>query len=168
MTRLCDALARFIDLVLIGGGSLVCAVVLANVTARYLLHFDLAWIDEFGETVFVWLTFFGGARAVRSHAHLAVIEFIERVPPALGRFLFVGLWTLTAAMLVGMVWFGAGIALANMSQSMSVTGWPVGIVYWAMPAGSVLALIFVVEQIFAGDDFRVLVAAAYSVVEEEA
>jgi TRAP-type C4-dicarboxylate transport system permease small subunit len=153
---------------LIGGGALVCAVVLANVAARYLLHFDLAWIDEFGETIFVWLTFFGGARAVRSHAHLAVIEFIERAPPRMGRFLFVVLWTLTAAILAGMVWFGANIAMANMHQSMSVTGWPVGLVYWAMPVGSALALLFVIEQILAGDDFRTVVAAAYSLLEEKA
>ena len=32
---------------------------------------------------------------------------------------------------------------------MSVTGWPVGIVYWALPVGSLLALLFVVEQLLA-------------------
>jgi TRAP-type C4-dicarboxylate transport system permease small subunit len=76
------------------------------------------------------------------------------------------LWALTLIMLAGLVWFGSGIAIANMNQFMSVTGWPVGVVYWAMPLGSAVALIFVLEQIIRGDDFRALVAASYSVVEE--
>jgi TRAP-type C4-dicarboxylate transport system permease small subunit len=165
LTRFCDALARTLDWLLVAGGAVVCAVVLVNVAARYLLDFDLAWVNEFGETVFVWLTFFGGARAVRSYSHLAVVEGVEYIPPALGRLLFLVLWLLTAAMLAGLVWFGIGIAMANMAQRMSVTGWPVGLVYWAMPVGSLLAIVFVVEQILRGDDFRSLVAASYPSVE---
>jgi TRAP-type C4-dicarboxylate transport system permease small subunit len=162
-----DALVRVIDLFLVVGGAVVCAVVLANVVARYLLDFDLAWVNEFGETVFVWLSFFGGARAVRTHAHLAVIEFVERIPAPYNRALFVVLWLLTAAMLILLVWIGVQIALANMDQHMSVTGWPVAAVYWAVPVGSLLALAFVVEQIVDGTDFAAVVAAAYTMMSED-
>jgi TRAP-type C4-dicarboxylate transport system permease small subunit len=162
-----DALVRLIDLVIIAGAAVVSAVVLANVVARYLLDFDLAWVNEFGETVFVWLSFFGGARAVRSHAHLAVIEFVERIPAPYSRALFVALWLLTAAILTLLVWVGAQIALANMDQHMSVTGWPVAAVYWAVPVGSLLALAFVLEQIVAGTDFADVVAAAYTMLSKD-
>ena len=162
-----DALVRVIDLAIIAGAAVVCAVVLANVVARYLLDFDLAWVNEFGETVFVWLSFFGGARAVRSHAHLAVIEFVERIPAPYSRALFLVLWLLTAAMLLLLVWVGAQIALANMDQHMSVTGWPVAAVYWAVPVGSLLALAFVIEQIVDGTDFADVVAAAYTMMSED-
>jgi TRAP-type C4-dicarboxylate transport system permease small subunit len=53
-----------------------------------------------------------------------------------------------------MAWYGAQISLSNMSQRMSVTGWPVGVLYWAMPVGAVLMLVFVVEQILSGKTFR--------------
>jgi TRAP-type C4-dicarboxylate transport system permease small subunit len=159
-------LARWLDWLLVGGGAIVCAVVLGNVAARYLLDFDLAWVNEFGETVFVWLTFVGGARAVRSYSHLAVVEFVEYIPVAVGRVLFVLLWLFTMAMLAGLVWFGIGIALSNMDQRMSVTGWPVAVVYWAMPAGSLLAIVFILEQLLRGDDFRALVAASYPSVKD--
>lgn len=167
MKAVLDRVLRLIDLVLIAGGSVVCTVVFVNVVARYLLNVDLAWVNEFGETLFVWLSFLGAARAVRSHAHLAVIEFVERIPAPFNRALFVGLWSLTAAMLIGLVWVGAHIALLNMEQTMSVTGWPVGVIYWAMPAGSFLALLFVIEQIVAGEDFSDVVAAAYTTMSED-
>jgi TRAP-type C4-dicarboxylate transport system permease small subunit len=167
LSALGDTLVRVIDLVVIAGAAIVCGVVLANVVARYLLDFDLAWVNEFGETVFVWLSFFGGARAVRSHAHLAVIEFVERIPAPYSRVLFVVLWLLTAAILTLLVWVGTQIALANMDQHMSVTGWPVAAVYWAVPVGSLLALAFVVEQIVAGTDFADVVAAAYTMLSKD-
>lgn len=167
VTRLCDLLTKAIDLTLVCGGLFVCAFVFTNVLVRYLMALDLAWVNEVGETLFVWLTFLGGARAVRSHAHLMVIEFVERMPAGFSRLLFTILALLTIAILIGLVWFGAGIAITNMDQTMSVTGWPVGVMYWAMPVGSALAAIFVVEQILRGDDFRTVAAAAFSLGEEE-
>jgi TRAP-type C4-dicarboxylate transport system permease small subunit len=149
-----DALERALDWTLIGGGGIVCAVVLINVIARYVLNVSLAWVNEFGETVFVWLTFLGSAKAVRRFGHLAVLELVDALPPRLSRALFVVLWALTAVILVTMIWYGAQISLSNMTQRMSVTGWPVGVLYWAMPVGGVLMLVFVIEQILSGKSFR--------------
>lgn len=167
VTRICDAFTRIIDIALICGGAFVCAFVFINVLARYFFDFDLAWVNEVGSTLFVWLTFLGGARAVRSHAHLLVIEFVERIPASFSRLLFAALGLLTISILAGLVWFGAGIAITNMEQTMSVTGWPVGVLYWAMPVGSALAAFFVVEQILRGDDFRTVATAAFALSEEE-
>ena len=154
MTRTLNALERGLDWALIVGGGVVCAVVLINVIARYILNLSLAWVNEFGETVFVWLTFLGSAKAVRRFAHLAVLEFVDALPPRLSRALFVLLWSVTAAVLVSMAWYGAQLAISNMSQRMSVTGWPVGVLYWAMPVGALLMLVFVVEQILSGKSFH--------------
>jgi TRAP-type C4-dicarboxylate transport system permease small subunit len=154
VTRTLNALERGLDWALIVGGGVVCAVVLINVIARYILNLSLAWVNEFGETVFVWLTFLGSAKAVRRFAHLAVLEFVDALPPRLSRALFVLLWSVTAAVLVSMAWYGAQLAISNMSQRMSVTGWPVGWLYWAAPVGAVLMLVFVVEQVLSGKSFR--------------
>jgi TRAP-type C4-dicarboxylate transport system permease small subunit len=149
-----DALERSIDGALVVGGAIVCGVVLINVIARYLLNISLAWVNEFGETVFVWLTFLGSAKAVRRFAHLAVLEFVDAMPPRVSRALFVLLWGLTAVILATMFWYGVQLSGASMSQRMSVTGWPVGLLYWAMPVGAVLMLVFVIEQILSGKSFR--------------
>lgn len=154
MGRSLNGLERAIDWALIGGGGIVCMVVLINVIARYVLNVSLAWVNEFGEMVFVWLTFLGSAKAVRRFGHLAVLEFVDALPPRLSRALFIALWALTAVILVTMIWYGAQISMSNMTQRMSVTGWPVGVLYWAMPVGAVLMLVFVVEQILSGKSFR--------------
>ena len=159
MTAPLHRLAVAIDALVVIGGAFVCAVVFANVIARYVFDLGVAWVNEVGETVFVWLTFLAGATALRCYGHLAVVEFVERLPRAASRALFVALWLLTAAILLGMIWFGASLAQEQMRQTMSATGWPVGIVYWAMPVGASLALIFALEQILAGHDFRHVAAA---------
>lgn len=154
MTRPLNALERGLDWALVVGGGIVCAVVLINVIARYVLNLSLAWVNEFGELVFVWLTFLGSAKAVRRFAHLAVLEFVHALPPRLSRVLFVLLWVVTAAVLLTMAWYGTQLALSSMAQRMSVTGWPVGWMYWAAPVGAVLMLVFVIEQILSGKSFR--------------
>ena len=168
MTPPLDRLARTIDAIVIAGGSVVCVVVFMNVIARYVFDFGVAWVNEVGETIFVWLTFLAGATAVRRYGHLAVIEIAERLPRAINRALFVALWLLTAAILLGMIWFGASLAQEQMRQTMSATGWPVGIVYWAMPVGSLLALAFALEQILAGDDFTTMAEAGRVEIDSEA
>ena len=160
-------LTRAIDAIVISGGGVVCAVVLGNVIARYVFDFGVASVNEVGETIFVWLTFLAGATAVRRYGHLGVIEIVETLPRGLNRFVFVAMWVLTAAILVGLIWFGASLAQEQMQQTMSVTGWPVGIVYWAMPVGCALSLVFVIEQILAGDDFATMAQAGRSALELE-
>lgn len=163
-----DRLARTIDVLVIGGGAFVCAVVLANVIARYVFDFGVAWVNEVGETIFVWLTFLAGATAVRRYGHLAVIEIVERLPRAINRAIFVTLWLLTAVILLGLIWFGASLSQEQMRQTMSATGWPVGIIYWAMPIGSLFALAFTIEQILAGHDFTTMAAAGRVESDSEA
>jgi TRAP-type C4-dicarboxylate transport system permease small subunit len=168
MTPLLDRLTRAIDALVIAGGAIVCLIVFMNVIARYVFDFGVAWVNEVGETVFVWLTFLAGATAVRRYGHLAVIEFAERLPRRLNRALFIALWLLTATILLGLIWYGASLSQEQMRQTMSATGWPVGIVYWAMPVGSLLAVVFVVEQILAGHDFTTMAEAGRVEIDSEA
>jgi TRAP-type transport system small permease protein len=160
VTRLCTIAAHAIDAVLILGGAVVCLFVFGNVIARYVLNFDLAWVNEVGEAVFVWLTFLGGARAVRSMGHLAVLEFVEGLPQPLNRLLYAGMSALVAAILVLLIVYGALISIENMSQTMSVTRLPMGLVYWAAPVGSALALLFVAEHLANRADFAMAGAAS--------
>lgn len=154
MKRFCNVIARTIDASLVLGGAVVCISVFSNVISRYVLNFDLAWVNEAGEAIFVWLTFLGGARAVRSMGHLSVLEFVENLPQPLNRLLYGGMSLLICGILLLIIVFGASVSIENMSQSMSVTRLPMGIVYWAAPVGSALGLLFVVEQLLNRCDFR--------------
>jgi TRAP-type transport system small permease protein len=159
MTRLCDLTMRLIDGVLVLGGGFVCLFVFVNVLARYLLNIDLAWVNEVGETIFVWLTFLGAARAVRTHAHLAVLEFVEHLPRGVSVVLFGALSVATTGILGLLAFYGASVAMENMSQTMSVTRLPVGVIYWAAPAGALLSMLFVIEHVVLKTDFAMAGAA---------
>jgi TRAP-type C4-dicarboxylate transport system permease small subunit len=50
---------------------------MANVIARYVFNISLAWVNEMGEFVLLWLTFLGGARAIQLGAHLSITEVVD-------------------------------------------------------------------------------------------
>jgi TRAP-type C4-dicarboxylate transport system permease small subunit len=106
-------------------------VMFANVAARAVLNTDIAWNTEFGEFVLLWATFLGGASAM---------------PRVLGHVTELGTRVGVIAILGLLIWHGVGITNSTMSQEMTVLHWPMGVQYLAMPAGSALALVFVLYE----------------------
>lgn len=134
-------------------------VMFANVAARVALNSDIAWNTEFGEFVLLWATFLGGASAARRGAHMRITEFVDAMPPAIGR----GVELATRVGVIGLlgllIWYGLSISERTMSQEMTVLHWPIGVQYLAMPVGSALALVFVIYE-------TVLLAAGKPIPQE--
>jgi TRAP-type C4-dicarboxylate transport system permease small subunit len=150
--RSCALLGRALDWFLILGGGGVTVVVLANVVARYIFNLSLAWTNEMGEFVLLWLTFLGGARAVQLGAHLSITELVEAAGPRLRRALGWIAEVTAAAVLLGMLFWGAALSREMMGQTLSVTYIPMGLAYASMPVGSVLGLVFIARRLLMGPE----------------
>ncbi len=146
----CALLGRALDLFLVIGGGGLTAVVMANVIARYVFNISLAWVNEMGEFVLLWLTFLGGARAVQLGAHLAITELVDAAGPALKRVLFWIAELTAAAVLLAMLVWGFALSRQMMGQTLSVTYIPMGLAYASMPVGSVFGLIFIARRLILG------------------
>jgi TRAP-type C4-dicarboxylate transport system permease small subunit len=150
--RLCAGLGRALDLFLILGGGGLTVVVMANVVARYVFNISLAWVNEMGEFVLLWLTFLGGARAIQLGAHLAITELVDAAGPGLRRMLgWIAELTAAAVLLAFLVW-GAALSAQMMNQTLSVTYIPMGLAYVSMPVGSVLGLLFILRRLILGPE----------------
>jgi tripartite ATP-independent transporter DctM subunit len=62
-------------------------ILLAGVTARYLLHDPITWSDELASTLFLWLAMLGAVVAFHRGGHMRMTAFISSASPAKRAFL---------------------------------------------------------------------------------
>ncbi|MDB5749801.1 MAG: C4-dicarboxylate transporter [Ramlibacter sp.] len=151
-------IVRFLDglylaCIWISGLALVvmCMIIPMGVFARYVLGFGAQWPEPVAILMMVVFTFFGAAAAYRAGAHIAVSMLTDRLPAALEKACagLVHLAMLAASGFV-LVW-GMKLVQGTMGQTISELPWlPVGITYLALPLGSLVTLLFVLEHMVFG------------------
>lgn len=151
IVRLLDGL--YLACIWISGIALVvmCVVIPLGVVARYVFGFGAQWPEPIAILMMVVFTFFGAAAAYRAGAHIAVQMLTDRLPRAPQRACawFVHLAMLAVCLFV-VVW-GLKLVLGTMGQTISELPWlPVGVTYLALPVGSLLTLLFVLEHMVFG------------------
>jgi TRAP-type C4-dicarboxylate transport system permease small subunit len=151
VVRLLDAL--YLACIWISGIALLvmCLIIPIGVVARYVFGFGAQWPEPIAILMMVVFTFFGAAAAYRAGAHIAVQMLTDRLPAPLQRAcaLFVHLSMLAASAFVA-IW-GFELVQAMMGQTISELPWlPVGVTYLALPLGSLVTLLFVLEHMVVG------------------
>ncbi|WP_324716128.1 TRAP transporter small permease [Carboxydochorda subterranea] len=119
----------------------------ANVVVRYLTTSSLAFSEELLINLFVWLSLFGAAIAVRRKAHAAVTMLVDRLPapfrPAV-RVAAYGLSLLATGLMVMQGW-----ALVSYQRAMGVETYSMSLPMWwfslGIPVGGVVIAIRIVE-----------------------
>ncbi len=149
--RALDAL--YLACIWIAGVALMvmCLVIPLGVVARYAFGFGAQWPEPIAILMMVVFTFFGAAAAYRAGAHIAVQMLTDRLPPPAQRACawFVHLAMLAASGFV-VIW-GFRLVQGMMGQTISELPWlPVGVTYLALPLGSLVTLLFVIEHMVFG------------------
>lgn len=122
-----------------------------GVFTRYMLGTGSQWPEPIAILLMMLFTFIGAAAAYRAGAHIAVTMLTDALPRPLqraGEWLVHGLMILICLFVAG---YGTQLCLATMGQSIAELPWlPVGFTYAAIPIGSLLTLLFVVEHLVFG------------------
>ncbi|NNU45427.1 TRAP transporter small permease subunit [Ramlibacter sp. B156] len=129
----------------------MCLVIPLGVFARYVLGFGAQWPEPIAILMMVLFTFFGAAAAYRAGAHIAVQMLTDRMPAVLRRacagFVHLAMLAVSVFVLV----YGFKLVQGTMGQTLSELPWlPVGITYLALPLGSLVTLLFVLEHVVFG------------------
>lgn len=148
-SRLSHLLNRISEVVCCGVLLAMTLVVVLQVVCRYLLGASLTWSEEFARYSLVWITFLGGSIALKKRAHMGIHSLVETLPPKAQPLV-------EALTLTGILGFlciatlkGFQLALFNMAQYSPAMGISMGIVYFAVPSGSILMLVHVTVQLTA-------------------
>ena len=116
----------------------IVVVVFGQVVSRFLFNAPFSWSEELARYLQVWLILLGSAACLRKGLHLTVDYAIHSLPAGAKRNL--SLLSLAAIMFfLGVVFFsGISLIAATLNQRTAALQIPIGVVYLAIPVGSLL------------------------------
>ena len=118
-----------------------------GVFSRYVLHLGAFYSEPLSIFLAIQLTFYGAAVCYRADAHLR-LEIVENaLPPAAGRALRSLIDLLMAGVSLLMMFYGTNLVAVTLYQAYPEFEFVrVGAVYTAIPIGSLVTLLFVIEK----------------------
>ncbi|MEO8280634.1 MAG: TRAP transporter small permease [Ideonella sp.] len=122
-----------------------------GVFTRYVLGTGSAWPEPIAILLMMSFTFIGAAAAYRAGAHIAVGMLTERLPTSLQRSGEVLVHLLMLLVSGFVAFYGTRLCIETINQSIAELPWlPVGVTYAAIPIGSAVTILFVLEHLFFG------------------
>jgi len=137
-------------------------IIFAQVIGRYVFNYSFSWSEEIARFLMVWMTFAGSAYAFRKGAHIGVTAIVDALPTHLGFYVKLLSRALTIFFFIVLGYYGwqHTYTQITLGQVAPATRLPVAIPYSAIPIGSFLVILRLIEQTFfdlknrhnAGDD----------------
>jgi TRAP-type C4-dicarboxylate transport system permease small subunit len=125
--------------------SIMVVVIFTQVIFRYLLEHPLSWSEEIARYLFIWATFLGASVAFYENTHINVTFFTDHIANVRARALIMLVADLASMTFLGMyVYQGFSVSsrVFTLGQFSPAMEWlPIGLVYLAIPVGSLLMLL---------------------------
>lgn len=138
---LTETLVRIVLVALLAA---MTGTVLLQIVLRYFFERPLPGAEELTRYMFVYLIFLGAAVGIRTGVHVSIDVLVRRLPGKIGPSLDTVATMIVGAFLLFLVVYGTQMALNTMTQSSPALGIPIGYAYFAVPAGGLLGLLFLV------------------------
>lgn len=149
LRRLNDVLERTALAAVVVMMAAMSVVIFAQAAGRYALDFSLTWSEELARFLMVWVSMLGGAVAARRRLHVGFEALVGLLPARLARTVRVAGLGIALGVFGVMGWYGFVLARFNMRQSSAALEWPMGVPYAAVPVGSALLVLFLLEALLA-------------------
>lgn len=146
--KLSQFLNRGVEYLLFLLGSLMAAIVGAQVFSRYVLNHSIFWSDEAARFLLVWLTFLGAGVAYRNQGHASIDIFYKRFPPAGRKAAAIITDLLTLAFAVVMVVYGYKFSYFVRLQISPALFMPKWIPHGVIPVGGAILAIHALAFLF--------------------
>lgn len=120
------ALNRFEDILLVAMFVAMVGIIFVQVIMRYVFNNSLAWSEELGKFLFVWLSWVGISIGARRREHIQITMLVDKMPyksarmmDALVELILIGICGITAYYGMTLVFSQAGTHFAGIKISMS-------------------------------------------------
>ena len=123
------------------------AVILAQVIFRYAVNMSLAWTEEVGRYLFVWICLFGAALGYRYNQHSGYESIVAKLPPHAARWVMTGVDGLVALFSLVLIFASRELIDAGMGQLTPATQLRIAYIYAAFPLSGLFTLLFVVDAL---------------------
>ncbi len=150
--RLADAL--YLACIWISGASIfiMSLIIPWGIFTRYVLGTGSQWPEPISILLMVVFTFFGAAAAYRAGAHISVAMVTDRLPAGVRRLLTIVVDVLMLVVAGFMLMYGGKLCIETWGQNIGEIPWmPVGATYLPVPLGGLITLVFILEDMWLGD-----------------
>lgn len=127
-------------------------IMTAGVASRYMLPaIRIAYLDQLLPNLFVWLSMLGTASAARRSSHLGMTAVVDRLPTRAFHAAILVAAVVGVMFFAVLAWEGTGIVQNQVRRgSLSAFGYPAWTISAAIPVGSLLAAIRIVQALVTG------------------
>lgn len=108
--------------------------------SRYVLNDSIAWTEEIGRYLLIWVTFFGAAIVFRRRTNIAVEIIVDMLPPTGAKLMRFLADVITLGFVILLVWFAWSLTQRMMIQRMTVIDVSMSVVYGGVLIGCLLML----------------------------
>ncbi len=122
-------------------------VITYQVFGRYVLNATPSWAEALSISLMGWFVFLGAAVGVRERTHLGFDVLLYVLPPTAKVVLRMIADIAVLAFGVGMVYYGAALAIKTWSATRPTLGIPDGVSYFPLIVGGVLVCLFTFTRI---------------------
>jgi TRAP-type transport system small permease protein len=122
-------------------------VILAQVLFRYVLNLSLAWTEEVGRYLFVWICLLGASLAYRMGQHSGYETVVQALPRKAAYWVMNGVDAAVAVFSVVMMIAARDLIDAGLGQLTPATQFRIGYVYLAFPLSALIMLVFVADAL---------------------
>lgn len=151
MNKLAQATERFVKAFTAVFLVLMVLATFAQVLFRYVFDYSLAWTEEIGRYLFVWISLFGVSLGYRAAEHSGYESVVAKLPPSARRWARVAIDLLIATFAIVVAVTSTDLIKSGFGQLTSATQFPIAYVYLAFPLSVVPTIIFVVDSLVRHD-----------------
>ncbi len=153
--RLSSVANRVTELALLPLTVAFVAIIFSSVLTRFVFHYPIVESVELSRLAFVWAMCLASAIGVYRHAHVAIFNLRDRLPPVWRRAVVVVVYLLCAAFGGLMAIYGIDLAIRVWPTSFPTLGWSQAWLYVPLAvAGTLIALHGVSQAVTPPDDAR--------------
>jgi len=131
--------------------ALFCFILLVlgtAVVARYVFNDSIIWAEELMRFAFIWMFFLSMAEVSRNGAHLALDLVPSLLKGRVRRGVDIVIELANIAFLAVLLYYSVRVSFYNMGQKSPALLLPYGYIYFAIPVGCVLMILFSCQRIY--------------------
>jgi TRAP-type C4-dicarboxylate transport system permease small subunit len=125
-------------------------VTFAQVFFRFVIVHSLPWSEEFSRYALVWASFLGASIALKRGLHIGVGVFVSKLPKEKKRLIYLITLVVITIFLLVVIIKGFQMAFFNMKQSSPAMRIPMGFPYLAIPVGSLIMVLHLLNEVILG------------------
>lgn len=135
------------EIVLAPGFAIMLIINFANVLSRFVLHTSWAFTEELCVMMFVYITFFGSAVAVKRRQHLGFTLILEKLP-TIPRMIMDTLITICVIIFLGvMIFYGTRVCLNQVASKATTAALRISTAWGnvCIPVGGIFIIIRTIQ-----------------------